>query len=211
MKVVLVNGSPHKQGSTHRALLEMCHIFNSEGIDTEIFWTGNAPISGCRSCWACQKTGKCIISDVVNDFHQIAGNADGFVFASPVHYAAISGAMTSFMDRVFTTELCGHDGEHFRLKPVCGVASARRAGTTSALDQLNRYFTESQMLIVSSSYWNMVFGQNAEEVEQDKEGLRTMRILAKNMGYVMKCKEAAKNTGIPLPLGEAEISTNFIR
>jgi multimeric flavodoxin WrbA len=210
MKVLLVNGSPHKKGCTYTALVEVAKTLNEEGIDTEIFWIGAKPLAGCTACRTCAKTGRCKFDDTVNDFLDIAVSSDGFVFGSPVHYAAASGAITSFMDRVFYANT--QSGKRaFYLKPAAAVVSARRAGTTAALDQLNKYFTISEMPVVSSRYWNMVHGAKPEDVEKDLEGLQTMRILGRNMAFFLKCKEAGLKSGIPPPIQEKPTPTNFIR
>lgn len=209
MKVLLVNGGPHKNGCTYTALNEIAKELNNEGIETEIFWIGIKPISGCIACHKCSEIGKCVFDDVVNEFAQKAKKADGFVFGSPVHYAAASGAITSFMDRLFYSNFSNPD--MFRLKPAAAIVSARRAGTTATFDQLNKYFSMNQMPIISSRYWNMVHGGNPEEVRKDKEGMQIMRILGKNMAYYLKCIEAGKEKGIKEPKSEEITFTNFIR
>lgn len=210
MKVLLVNGSPHKKGCTYTALKEAAETLNKEEVDTEIFQVGKKPLTGCTACRKCAETGYCVFDDKVNEFIKIAGDFDGFIFGAPVHYAAVNGAMTSFMDRAFYAPLkAGKD--IFYLKPAAAVISARRAGTTAAFDQLNKYFTLNQMPIVSSRYWNMVHGTNPEEVKEDKEGLQTMRILGRNMAFLMKCKEAGIKAGVDLPEQEEITFTNFIR
>lgn len=211
MKVLLVNGSPHKEGCTYTGLSEVADTLNKEGIETEIFWIGNKPVGGCIACKQCSKLGKCVFDDVVNEFREKAYSADGFVFGSPVHYAAPSGNMTAFMDRLFYSELCGNGNKALYLKPAAAVVAARRAGNTSAFDQLNKYFTIQEMPIVSSKYWNMIFGANAEQAKQDAEGLHTMRVLGRNMAYLLKCQEAARQAGIPKPEQEPSVYTNFIR
>jgi len=210
MKVLLVNGSPHKNGCTYTALTEVAKTLNEEGIDTEIFWIGIKPLAGCIACKKCVKTGLCEFDDRVNDFLGIAKDADGFIFGSPVHYAAATGAITSFMDRVFYADLQAGK-RSFYLKPAAAVISARRAGTTAAFDQLNKYFTISEMPIVSSRYWNMVHGAKPEDVENDLEGLQTMRVLARNMAWFLKCKEAGIKAGVQFPVKEENVYTNFIR
>lgn len=211
MKVLMANGSPHKEGCTHMALLEVAKTLNEEGVETEIFWIGNKPIGGCTGCMACFHAGKCMLDDAVNEFHQMTFNADGFVFGTPVHYAGASGNMTAFMDRLFHTELLGNRNQAFRLKPAAAVLSARRAGTTATFDQMNKYFTIQEMPVVSSCYWNMVHGARPEEVAQDAEGLYTMRVLGRNMAYLLRCREAAQKAGVSLPKQEARVFTNFIR
>jgi len=210
MKVLLVNGSPHENGCTYTALEVVAQTLNSNGIATEIFQIGIKPLSGCIACRKCLELGRCIFSDRVNEFLDIAKNADGFVFGSPVHFASAGGAMTSFMDRVFFADLLAGK-KSFYLKPAAAVVSARRAGTTATFDQLNKYFTISQMPIISSSYWNMVHGHTPEDVKKDLEGLQIMRNLGRNMAWFLKCKEAGIKTGVAFPEREDRISTNFIR
>lgn len=206
MKVLLINGSPHVHGCTDRALREVADALLQEGVETEIFWIGNRPVGGCIGCGACAKTGRCAFDDVVNVCAEKLGEMDGFVFGSPVHYAAASGNMTGFLDRLFYSA-----GAKMAHKPAAVVVSARRGGTTAAYEQLIKYPGICQMPIVSSCYWNMVHGQNAEEVEQDREGLRTMRVLGRNMAHLLKCLEAGRATGIALPQEEPPARTNFIR
>lgn len=165
MKVLLVNGSPHKDGTTHRALREVADTLEKNGIETEIFWIGNRPLSGCIACKKCAELGKCVFHDTVNECREKAMEADGFIFGTPVHYAAASGAMTAFMDRLFYSEFCGNQNQAFYLKPAAAVVVARRAGLTSTYDQLNKYFGLHEMPIISSRYWNLVYGTNAEESE----------------------------------------------
>lgn len=211
MKVLLVNGSPHKSGCTNRALEEVAATLQKEGIETEMFWIGNKPIGGCIACKRCVQTGKCVFDDVVNTCREKAYEAEGFVFGTPVHYGAASGNMTAFMDRLFYSELGGNQNKAFYLKPAAAVISARRAGTTATFDQMNKYFTIQEMPIVSSRYWNMVHGAVPEQVEEDLEGLYTMRVLGRNMAYLLKCQEAAKKAGVALPEREPAIFTNFVR
>ena len=210
MKVLLVNGSPHKKGCTYTALTEVAKTLNEEGIDTEIFWIGTKPLAGCIACLKCAEIERCSFDDRVNDFLDIVNDADGFIFGSPVHYAAAGGAITSFMDRVFYADLVG-GRQSFYLKPAAAVVSARRAGTTATFDQLNKYFTISQMPIISSRYWNMVHGAKPEDVKRDLEGLQTMRVLARNMAWFLKCKDAGTKAGIQPPEKDEIIFTNFIR
>ena len=206
MKVLLVNGSPHQHGCTDRALREVTEALQQDGVETELFWVGNQPVGGCIGCGACAKLGKCAFDGVVNACAEKLDGFDGFVFGSPVHYAAASGNMTSFLDRLFYSA-----GGKMQHKPAAVVVSARRGGTTAAYEQLLKYPGICQMPIVSSCYWNMVHGQNAEEVEQDKEGLRTMRVLGHNMAYLLKCLEAGKAAGVTRAPQEPPVRTNFIR
>jgi multimeric flavodoxin WrbA len=210
MKVVLVNGSPHEKGCTYTALNEVAASLNREGIETEFFHIGAKPLAGCIACKSCAETGRCAFDDRVNEFLEIAGGFDGYVFGSPVHYAAAGGAISSFMDRVFYADTRAGK-QLFHMKPAAAVVSARRAGTTAAFDQLNRYFTIKEMPIVSSRYWNMVHGQTPEEVREDEEGLQVMRVLGRNMAFFLKCKEAGLKAGIPVPEPEKTIYTNFVR
>lgn len=207
MKVLLVNGSPHEFGCTYTALAEAAKTLENEGISTEFFWLGTKPLSGCIGCGTCRKAGKCVFDDKVNEFLEKAKEADGFLFGSPVHYAAASGALTSFMDRAFYAGA----KELYALKPAAAVVSARRAGTTAAFEQVNKYFTISEMPVISSCYWNMVHGSNPDDVKQDEEGLYTMRLLAKNMAFFLKCKKIALENGLTLPEKEPRVFTNFIR
>lgn len=206
MKVILVNGSPKKNGCTYTALTEVAGALEKNGIETEIFHVGNKPLAGCMGCGACLKTGKCFMDDTVNEFVEKAKEADGFVFGSPVHYAAASGAITSFLDRAFYGK-----GSVFAGKPGASVVSCRRGGASAAFDQLNKYFTISSMPVVSSQYWNQVHGTSPEEVRQDEEGMQTMRTLGNNMAWLLKCIELGKKEGISFPEGEKKIATNFIR
>lgn len=207
MKVLMLNGSPHKNGCTNRALEEIAAQLHKEGIESEIVWIGAKPVGGCAACYACRKLGKCAFSDGgVNEFVEKAKEADGFVFGSPVHYASACGNVTSFLDRAFYS-----GGAAFRGKIGAAIVSARRAGTTAALEQLNKYFGITQMTTVGSSYWSMVHGSCAEDVEKDAEGLQTMRVLAKNMAWLLKCIEAGRNAGIERPQITAPEKTNFIR
>ena len=207
MKVILVNGSPHKEGCTYMGLREIEKALNANGIDAEIFWIGNEPLRGCLGCGACAKLGHCVTSsDSVNEFTEKAKSADGFIFGTPVHYASATGAITSFMDRAFYS-----GGAALRGKPAAAIASCRRGGASASFDQLNKYFTINCMPIVSSNYWNQIHGSKPEDVLQDEEGLQTMRILGHNMAWLLKCIEAGKAAGVSMPEPEAKIRTNFIR
>lgn len=210
MKVLLVNGSPHKSGCTYTALCEVAKTLNEAGIGTDVFWIGMKPISGCIACKKCVEKHICVMDDAVNEFLDIAGDYDGYVFGTPVHWGAAGGAITSFLDRAFYADFCG-GGNRFLLKPAAGVISARRAGTTATWDQLNKYFGLMQMPIISSRYWNMVHGTTPEEVLRDQEGVQIMHILGKNMAYFLKCKEAAEKAGIQPPEQEVITFTNFVR
>lgn len=206
MKVILVNGSPHEKGCTYTALFEAAQALEKNGIEAEMFWVGNKPLSGCIGCGFCRKAGRCVFDDRVNEFTKKAKSADGFLFGTPVHYASASGALTSFMDRAFYSA-----GSVFSGKPAAAVASCRRGGASAALDQINKYFGICGMPTVPSQYWNMVHGNTPYEVKQDEEGLQTMRTLGNNMAWLLKCIEAGRQDGIPYPEREPGIRTNFIR
>jgi multimeric flavodoxin WrbA len=208
MRVLLINGSPKEKGCTYTALCEVAAELERHNVEPDILHVGNQPIRGCAACGGCTKSnsGKCIFGDdSVNIALEKAGEADGFVFGSPVHYAGASGQITSFLDRFF------YAGSTFRYKPGAAIVSCRRGGATAAFDQLNKYFTIANMPIVSSQYWNMVHGNTPEEVRQDLEGMQTMRTLGKNMAWLLKCIQAGKEAGISLPEQEPIIRTNFIR
>jgi multimeric flavodoxin WrbA len=206
MKVILVNGSPHEYGTTRTGLDEIAKTLQAEGIETEIFWIGTDPVGGCIGCGGCGMTGRCVFGGIVNEFLDKAEEADGFVFGAPVHYAGPNGNMKSFMDRVFYA-----GGHVFRLKPGACIAACRRAGVVTTMDDLNKFLSISEMPIVSSTYWNMIYGSNAEQAKQDAEGLLTMRNIGRNMAYLLKCMEAAKAAGIEKPAEEERVWTNFIR
>ncbi|ADL53852.1 flavodoxin family protein [Clostridium cellulovorans] len=207
MKVLLINGSPKAKGCTYTALSEVAKELEKENIETEILHVGNNAIRGCSGCgWCRTNPGRCVHNDdTVNIALEKAKDVDAFVFGSPVHYAAASGSITCFLDRFF------YAGNCLQYKPGAAVVSCRRGGSTATLDQLNKYFTISNMPIVSSQYWNMVHGSNPEEVTQDLEGMQTMRLLGKNMAWLLKSIEAGKKAGIALPEREPRTMTNFIR
>ena len=211
MKVLLINGSPNEKGCTYTALDEISKTLNQEGIDTEIFYIGKEAIAPCRDCRACVNLQKCVIDDKVNELLFRINDFDGFVIGSPVHYASASGVISPFLDRLFFAGSRVVGKNPFRLKPGMAVVSCRRAGSTATLDQLNKYFLINQMPIISGRYWNMVHGSIPEQVRQDLEGMQNMRILAKNMAWHLKCKEAGEKLGIEPPKPEETIYTNFIR
>ena len=210
MSVVLVNGSPHAKGCTFSALSEIAKTLNENGIKTEIFQTGLKPIAGCCGCGQCKKTGFCekYKNDKVNEFIRLVRekNYDGYVFGSPVHYASASGSITSFMDRVFFAYL----QEHEIGKPAAAIVNARRGGCSATFDQLNKYFTISNMPIVSSQYWNETHGFTPKEQLKDREGLQTMRTLGRNMAWLIKCIKLGKEHGVEFPKLEQWQQTNFI-
>lgn len=205
MKALLINGSPHKSGCTFTALNEAAKTLNENGIDTEIVWIGNGAIHGCIACGGCAKTGRCVFDDGVNEISDKMAECDALIVGSPVYYASPNGSVYSLLDRLFG--IC----PHLAHKPAAAIASARRAGTTATLDGINKYFTIKQMPVVSSSYWNMVHGSKPEDVLQDEEGLQTIRNLARNMAWLIKCIDAGKKAGIYIPENESGKRTNFIR
>ncbi len=207
MKVLLINGSPHQNGCTYTALSEVEKVLREEGVETEIIHIGKKPIQGCTACGHCY-TGpdRCVFDDdMVNRVLEKGEQADAFIFGSPVYYASANGSMIAFMDRLF------YAGDCFKFKPGACVVSARRAGTTAALDQMLKYLTISNMMVVGSQYWAMVHGNTPEQVQEDKEGLQTMRTLGRNMAWLLKCIEAGKKANIQLPEQEKRLRTNFIR
>ncbi len=207
MKVLLINGSPHKNGCTYTALTEVTKPLNESGIETEILHIGTNAIRGCIGCGQCVGKGVCIFNDdMANEIIQKAKEADGFIVGSPVYYASPNGSLISLLDRVFYAGKA-----NFVHKPAAAIVSARRGGTTASLEVINKYFTFAQMPLVSSTYWNMVHGSKPEDVLQDAEGLQTMRNLGRNMAWLLKCIEAGKEKGIALPQSETNNRTNFIR
>lgn len=209
MKVLLVNGGPHMDGCTNLALEEVQKTLNENNIETEIIWLGNKQIGGCIDCNHCINTNnRCFMDDCVNEFLDKVEREDieGFIFGSPVHFAAASGSLTSFLDRVFYGR-----GKLFAGKLYASVVSCRRGGATAAFDQINKYALMSNMYVVGSSYWNQIHGSNKEEAKQDLEGLQTMRNLGNNMAYLLKCMKQAEKCGIEKPKYEKVIKTNFIR
>ena len=206
MKVLLVNGSPRAAGCTNTALEEVAKTLGEAGIETEIFWLGAKPVQDCVACGKCRELKKCVFDDVVNTLIEKAKMADGFVFGSPVYYAHPSGRVQSALDRAF------YAGKYaFAGKPGAAVVSARRGGTASSFDVINKYFGISSMPVVSSTYWNMVYGNTPDEVRRDEEGMQTMRNLGRNMAYLLRCIEAGKAAGVEAPAQEGAFKTNFIR
>lgn len=210
MKVLLVNGGPHKEGCTYTALTEIANTLKEEGVDSEIFWIGNKPISGCLGCRKCAEKHACIIDDKVNEFLDKAADFDGFIFGTPVHWAGATGAITSFLDRVFYAGFLRPQKQF--LSQACGGGDVGPPGRYHCLmGQLNKYFGLMQMPIVTSRYWNMVHGGTPEQVRKDLEGMQCMRFLARNMAWFLRCKAAGEQAGIPFPKQEPVTFTNFIR
>ncbi len=207
MKVLLLNGSTRKNGCTYTALSEISTVLHAERIETEILQMGARPVRDCAGCGQCVGKGKCAFEDdMANDWIEKARESDGFVFGSPVYYAHPTGQMLSLLDRMFYAA-----GDAFSHKPGAAVLSARRGGTAASFDVLNKYFTIAQMPVVSSTYWNMVYGRTPDEVRQDLEGLQTMRNIGRNMAWLLKSIQAGREQGLGLPQTERTIRTNFIR
>lgn len=201
MKVLMINGSPNKQGCTYTALSIVAEALAAEGIESEIIWLGKGPVRDCVACFGCRKTGCCVFDeDGISAVKAKCAEADGFIFGSPVYYAHPSGRILSFLDRLFFS-----GSAEFKGKPGAAVVSARRAGTTASIDVLNKYFSIAQMPIVGSSYWNMVHGGKAEDVLQDAEGVQTMKNLGRNMAAMLK------GEALPNPANEYGSWTCFIR
>jgi multimeric flavodoxin WrbA len=205
MNVLLINGSPKPKGCTYTALCEIEKALHECHIDTTHFHIGRKAIHGCIDCGKCGPTGRCAFRDVANPCADLMRQADGVIIGSPVYYASANGALCAMLDRVFYSA-----GADFRHKPAAAIVSCRRGGAGSAFDRLNKYFTISEMPIVSSRYWNAVHGQTPEEVLQDGEGLQIMRTLGKNMAWMLENLNYGKPVIKP-PEREARIATNFIR
>ncbi|MDR3121047.1 MAG: flavodoxin family protein [Clostridiales bacterium] len=206
MNVLLINGSPRKEGCTFTALSEVAGRLNANGVETNIFQIGKEPVQDCVACHVCRDTGYCVFkSDRLNECVDLLKRADGLVVGSPVYYGGPTGAICAFLDRLFFFKSAS-----YAHKPAAAVVSCRRAGSTAALDRLNKYFTLSCMPVVTSQYWNMVHGHTPDEVRQDLEGLQTMRTLGNNMAWLLKCIDAAKGS-VPYPEQEERVGTNFIR
>ena len=206
-KVLLINGSGNEHGCTFTALSEVAKALNEEGVETEIIQLGKDAIRDCIGCGSCGKLGRCVFDDdQVNLVAAKAKEADGFIFGSPVYYAHPSGRVLSFLDRLFYSA-----GSAFAYKPGAAVLSARRGGTTASFDVLNKYFGISNMMTVGSQYWNMVHGAIAEDAPQDEEGMQTLRNLARNMIWMMRCFAVGREQGVPYPETEKKVSTNFVR
>lgn len=210
MKVLLLNGSPNQHGCTHTALCEVARAIEESGIETEILWIGNQAVRGCIGCGGCARSGKrrCVFGDdLVNTALDKMRSCDGLVVGSPVHYAAAGGSITSFLDRMFYA-----GGSQMRAKVGAAVCSARRAGTTATLDQLSKYFTICGIPIAPSQYWPMVHGSTPEDVRQDEEGMQIMRMLGRNMAYMIRAFALARENGLlPPDMEKPKMRTNFIR
>lgn len=206
MKILLVNGSPHEHGVTDRALEEFRAVAKNANVGTETFWLGNSPILSCIACGLCRKTGRCFFEDGVNTLAALAKEADAFVFGTPVHYAGASGALKCAMGRLFYSA-----SGALRGKPAVALAVSRRGGNVSALSEIEKFFTFNSMPIVSGNYWCILHGTTRDEAEEDKEGLQTLRIAAKNLVFLSCATSLAMQSGVPLPETEEKIRTSFIR
>ena len=205
MKVLMINGSPRKEGNTLLALKEMEKVFLENGIETEILQVGNQDIRGCIACGSCHKTGKCVFDDLVNETAKKFEEAAGLVVASPVYYASANATLVAFLQRLFYSTRFSK-----RMKVGAAVATARRGGLTATYDELNKFFGISGMPIASGQYWNGIHGLTQGEALEDKEGLQMMRTLAANMAFLMKSIALGKEQ-LGLPECEPKVSTNFIR
>ena len=205
MKVLMINGSPRKDGNTAIALKEMEKAFEKNGIEVETMQIGNQAIRGCIACGTCATKGQCVFDDAVNEAAPKFAEADGLVIASPVYYASANGTLVSFLDRLFYSCKCDK-----RMKVGASVAVARRGGLSATYDELNKYFTINSMPVAASNYWNSVHGGAKGDAEQDAEGLQTVRVLAENMSFLMKSIALGKEQ-IGLPEAEQKMYTNFIR
>lgn len=208
MKALLVNGGPRPKGCTFTALSELAKTLEENGIETEIIQIGNKDIRGCIACRKCHSTGsgKCVFEDIVNEVAPKFAEVDAFVIGSPVYFASPAGGAVAFLDRLFFSTL----NVDKTMKVGAAVVSCRRGGNTATFDMLNKYFTMTGMPVVSSQYWNMVYGGSPEEVLQDEEGLQTMRTLGRNMAFLMKSIQLGKQQ-IGLPEKEPQVFTNFHR
>lgn len=206
MKVLLLNGSPHAKGCTYTALEEIATVLHSHGIETELLHIGAPSVPGCLGCGKCKGGAPCVIDDGVNALAARLEEFDGMVVGSPIYYAGPSGQCTAFLDRLFYSASHKLSG-----KPGAAIVSCRRGGASAGFDRLNKYFSICSMPIVTSQYWNQVHGNTPEEVLRDEEGMQTMRTLAENMAWLLKCIQAGKEAGVPLPKQEPKLRTNFIR
>jgi len=206
MNVLLINGSPHKNGCTFTALSEVAGQLEKQGIGTDILHIGTDPIRGCIACGKCTETGHCQFNDdPVNQVIDLTKKADGLVVGSPVYYASPNGSLRAFMDRMFFRKSAA-----YAYKPAAAIVNCRRGGATTAFETLNRYFTIASMPVVSSQYWNETHGVTPDQVRQDLEGMQTMRTLGNNMAWLLKCIEHSK-MAVPYPVRETPVATNFIR
>lgn len=204
-KALLINGSPHKEGCTYTALCEIQKTLLKNDVESEILYLGIKGIPGCTGCGKCRETGECVFSDIVNETAARLDEFSAIVVGSPVHFASPSGQILPFLDRLF------YSGRGFEGKVGASIVSCRRGGATASFDVLNKYFAIRSMPIASSQYWNMVHGNTPSEVLRDEEGMQTMRTLAENIAWLMKCIDFGTQNGLEIPKHEKPIKTNFIR
>ncbi|MDR0831406.1 MAG: flavodoxin family protein [Bacillales bacterium] len=204
MRVILINGSPRVNGCTYTGLNIIKEQLKKNDIEATIYNLGNQAIQGCIGCGKCKEIKRCIFNDLVNVVAQDLENAEGLIIGSPVYFSSASGSIISFLDRLFYSI----DRRKLKMKFGASIVSCRRGGATATFDQLNKYFTISEMPLVSSSYWNQIHGNNPQEVQEDLEGIRTLKVLANNMAYLIKCQ---KKADLPLPEELPLVHTNFIK
>ncbi len=207
MKILLINGSPNKDGCVNRALEEIADTFEKNDVESEILWLDKKAMQDCIACYECVEKGQCVYDDLVNETASRMDEFDGIIVGSPVYYSGPNGRVTSFLDRL----MFSIDKTKIKGKLAASVVSCRRGGASAAFERLNQYFLMTNMNVVSSQYWNQVHGSTVSEVEKDLEGLQTMRTLAQNFIYLLKAQEAASKSGIEKPKYEDTIFTNFIR
>ena len=205
-KILLINGSPNQRGCTFTALSEIALTLAKEGVESEILWLGKEPVADCIACGKCADSGSCVFDDLVNRIADRLDEFDGIVAGSPVYYAGPSGRICAFLDRLFYS-----NGARMAGKLGAAVVSCRRGGATAAFNRLNMYFMMNNMVVPTSQYWNQVHGNVPEEVRQDREGLQTMRMLARNMAWLLRCIELGRIAGLHAPVPEPRDRTNFIR
>ena len=211
MKVVAFNGSPRKEGNTYHALKVVCDQLESQGIETEIVWTGGQDIKNCRACNMCARNRdeKCILQgDDVNEWIQKMKEADGILLGAPVHFSGMSAGFKAFLDRAFY--VCGNNGSLLRHKVGAAVTAVRRTGGIGAVDSMYHYLTYSEMLLPTANYWNVIHGTKPGDTEQDAEGKQIMEVLGRNMAWLLKLKEYGKDA-VPAPASVKKAFTNFIR
>ena len=205
-KILLINGSPNQRGCTFTALREISLELAKEGVESEILWLGKEPIADCIACGKCAEAGQCVFDDLVNRIASRLDEFDGVVAGSPVYYGGPSARICAFLDRLFYS-----NGARMAGKLGAAVVSCRRGGSTAAFNRLNMYFMMNNMVVPTSQYWNQVHGNTPEEVRQDREGMQTMRMLARNMAWLLRCIELVRIAGLSAPLPEPRDRTNFIR
>ena len=205
-KILLINGSPNRAGCTFTALSELALQLSKNGVESEIYQIGTAPVAGCTVCKYCWRNGKCVVDDAVNAIGQRLDEFDGIVMGSPVYYGSASGQLCALLDRLFYVY-----GSKMAGKLAASVVSCRRGGATAAYDRLNKYPGMNNMIIVGSQYWNQIHGRNADQAVQDLEGLQTMRTLGENMAWLLRCIEEGRRAGVEKPVYEERTPTDFIR